>query len=410
VVSDPSVCVVDDLPTYPQKRGCPIDIAPGYNALRDSEPITKVKMPTGEVVWLVTKHEYTRQLLVDPRITASRLHPGYPVLLGFTNRETMRAVAHGSLLGMDAPEHTVHRRILVSEFTMRRIRELRPRIQQIVDERIDKVLASPKPVNLHSTFSLEIPSRVVCELLGVPLEHQDFFTENTQIMLSHNSEASLKKATSQKIMAFYKDLILSKESNPGDDIVSRLVERYHRDDIYDLETLQGLVALMVTGGHDTTSNMISLSTIALLENPGQLEQLRNDWSLMPTAVEEFLRWFSVAGDLTGYRAALEDIEIGGVTIRGGDGVIMLSSAANRDPEAFPNPDQLDIERGARHHTAFGFGPHQCIGQNLARAELDIALTSLFTRIPDLRLAVPMEELPFKHDTGIYGVYELPITW
>jgi cytochrome P450 len=293
---------------------------------------------------------------------------------------------------------------------MRRIRELRPRIQEIVDDRIDKVLASPKPVDLHSTFSLEIPSRVVCELLGVPLEHRDFFTENTQIMLSHNSPAPLKKETSQKIMAFYKELILSKEADPGDDIVSRLVERYHRDDIYDLEMLQGLVALMVTGGHDTTSNMISLSTIALLENPAQLEQLRNDWDLMPDAVEEFLRWFSVAGDLTGYRAALEDIEIGGVTIKGGDGVIMLSSAANRDPDAFPNPDQLDIERGARHHTAFGFGPHQCIGQNLARAELDIALASLFTRIPDLRLAVPMEELPYKHDTGIYGVYKLPITW
>jgi cytochrome P450 len=377
-MSDQSKCVIDDMPAFPQARTCPMDIAPGYHSLRENEPIAKVRMPTGDEVWLVTTHEYTRQLLVDPRISADRLHPGYPILIGFPSRESMRMTARGSLLGMDAPEHTVHRRILVSEFTVRRMRELRIRIQQIVDDCLENLLASPKPADLHGVFSLEVPSRVVCELIGIPVEHRDFFKGCTQIMLSRNTDGALKKATSDKMMAFYRELIVKKESEPSDDIVSRLISRYQKAGIYDRYMLMGLVALMVTGGHETTANMISLGTLGLLEYPDQLELLRNDWSLMPAAVEEFLRYFSVASEFTGYRAALEDIEIGGVVIRKGDGVIALGSAANRDPEAFTEPD--------------------------------IALTALFTRIPDIRVAVPMSELPFKHDVGVYGVHRLPVTW
>jgi cytochrome P450 len=410
VSSAGSETITEELPAFPQARTCPLDIAPGYQSLQQRAPIAKVQMPTGETVWLVTKHEYTRQLLVDPRISADRMHPGYPVLIGFPDRETMRMTARGSLLGMDAPEHTVHRRILVSEFTVRRVRELRPRIQQIVDDTIDNLLASDQPADLHEIVSLEIPSRVVCELIGIPVEKRDFFKGCTQIMLSRNSPGPLKKATSDKMMKFYKELIMRKEQEPTDDICSRLISRYQKAGIYDREMIMGLVALMVTGGHETTANMISLSTLALLENPGQLALLRNDWGLIPEAVEEFLRYFSVASEFTGYRGALEDIEIGGVVIRKGDGVIALGSAANRDPEAFDDPDRLDINRGARHHTAFGFGPHQCIGQNLARMEIDIAVTSLFTRVPDIRVAVPLEELPFKHDVGVYGVHKLPVTW
>ncbi|HEY7144654.1 MAG TPA: cytochrome P450 [Streptosporangiaceae bacterium] len=399
-----------DLPAFPQPRTCPLDIAPGYRKLLETEPIAKVRMPTGEAVWLVTKWEYARQLLVDPRISADRMHPGYPVLIGFPDRATMQLTATGSLLGMDAPEHTTHRRILVSEFTVRRVRELRPRIQQIVDNCVDNLLAAGKPADLHEVFSLEIPSRVVCELIGIPVQKRDFFKGCTQVMLNRNSPGPLKKATSDKMMAFYQDLIMAKEKEPADDIVSRLVDRYRKSGNYDRRMIMGLVALMVTGGHETTANMISLSTIALLENPGQLARLREDWSRMPDAVEELLRFFSVASEFTGYRGALEDIEIGGVTIRAGDGVITLGSAANWDPEVFERPGELDIERGARHHTAFGFGPHQCIGQNLARTEIDIAVTTLFSRIPDLQVAVPVEDLPFKHDVGVYGVHHLPVTW
>jgi cytochrome P450 len=212
------------------------------------------------------------------------------------------------------------------------------------------------------------------------------------------------------MMKFYGELIIQKEAEPGDDIISRLIDRYQQAGIYDRTMLMGLVALMVTGGHETTANMITLSALALLEQPGQLELLKKDWSLMPGAVEEFLRYFSVASEFTGYRGALEDIEIGGVVIRKGDGVIALASAANRDPEVFADPNQLDVERSARHHTAFGFGPHACIGQNLARMELDIALVTLFTRLPGLALATPVDELPFKHEVGVYGVHELPVTW
>jgi cytochrome P450 len=409
-MSEATTCVMTDMPVFPQARTCPMDIAPGYHTLLENEPIAQVRMPTGEAVWLVTKHEYTRQLLTDPRITADRLHPGYPVLLGFPSRESMRMVARGSLLGMDAPEHTTHRRVLVSEFTLRKIRELRPRIQEIVDECIDTLLASPQGTDLVETLSLNLPSRVVCEIIGIPAAGREFFTECTKTMLSRTATGEMKKATSQKMTKFYEDLVIAKEEAPEDDILSRLIIHYKEAGSYDRDLVVGLAALLVTGGHETTANMISLSTVALLQNPAQLALIRNDWSLMAVAVEEFLRYFSIASELTGYRAALEDIEIGGVTIRKGDGVIALSSAANRDPDAFANPDDLDVERGARHHTAFGYGPHQCLGQNLARTEMEIALTTLFQRVPTLGLAVPMDELPFKKDAGIYGVHELPVTW
>jgi cytochrome P450 len=409
-VTTESKCPLADTPPFPQPRACPLGIAPVYHQLRENEPVAKVQMPTGETVWLITRYDYAKRILTDPRVSSDRTHPGYPVLVGFPNRETMREAARGSLLGMDPPEHTVHRRVLVSEFTVRRIRDLRPRIQEIVDAAVDDLLAGPKPVDLVRAFSLPIPSRIVCELIGVPYESREFFQSCTKIMLSRDISGPEKQATSARIMEFYEELVIGKEKEPGDDLLSRLLVRYQKAGNYDRNQLVGLAALLVTGGHETTANMISLSTVALLQQPDQLALLKSDMSLMPGAVEEFLRYFSVAAELTGYRAALADIEIGGVLIREGDGIIALSSAANRDPDVFAEPDDLNVARGAQHHVAFGYGPHQCLGQNLARIELDVALSTLFTRIPDLRLAVPMSELPFKQDASIYGLHRLPVTW
>jgi cytochrome P450 len=167
--------------------------------------------------------------------------------------------------------------------------------------------------------------------------------------------------------------------------------------------------LLLIAGHETTANMISLGVMTLLEDPVQLAALRADPDITPRAVEELLRYFTIAEFATS-RVAKEDIEIGGVLIRAGEGVIALGNAANRDPAAFENGDKLDFERGARHHITFGFGAHQCLGQNLARMELQIVFDTLFRRVPGLRLAVPVDELPFKDDAAIYGLYELPVTW
>jgi cytochrome P450 len=167
--------------------------------------------------------------------------------------------------------------------------------------------------------------------------------------------------------------------------------------------------VLLVAGHVTTSNMISLSVLALLEHPRQLARMLTEPARIPAAVEELLRYLTIVVAATA-RIAVDDIEIGGVRIRAGEGVVALIQAANRDPAAFDDPGALDIDRGARHHLAFGHGRHQCLGQNLARLELQVVLERLFRRLPGLRVAVPVAQLPLKVDANVYGLYRLPVTW
>lgn len=212
-----------------------------------------------------------------------------------------------------------------------------------------------------------------------------------------------------ELYAYIDDLVTRKESAPGDDLFGRQIDRQRQEGAVDHEGLVSLAFLLLTAGHETTANMISLGVVGLLTHPEQLTLVKADPGRTPMAVEELLRYFSIADGVTS-RLATEDVELGGVRIRAGEGVVVSGLSANWDPAVFANPGELDVERGARHHLAFGFGPHQCLGQNLARMELRIVFDTLFRRIPGLRLAVPLEELPFKSDAVIYGVHELPVTW
>lgn len=400
---------LDELPRFPQPRTCPFGIAPAYGELRETEPIARVRMPSGEAVWLITKYEYAREILADPGVSADRTNPRYPVLPPFASREMMLRVGK-ALASMDPPEHTFHRRILISEFTVKQVNSLRPRIQEIVEGCLSNLLASSKPADLVGIFAQPIPSQVVCDLLGVPYEQRPFFEDRTKILLSKKSSDLEKATVMRELTGFIGELVVRKEDEGGEDLLGRLIDRYRKAGAYDRGTLMALSGLLLTGGQETTSSMISLGTVALLEHPDQLEAMKQDPGLLPAAVEELLRYFSVSAELTGYRVALRDIEIGGVTIHEGDGIVMLVSAANRDPDIFADPEKLNIRRSARHHLAFGYGMHQCLGQNLSRIELEIALGTLFRRIPDLRLAIPLGEVPFKYDASVYGVHELPVTW
>jgi cytochrome P450 len=401
-----------ELPKFPQRRGCPMGIADEYSRLRTEEPIARVKMHTGEEVWLITKYEYVRQILADPRVSSDRTKPGFPVLILFPDRETMLKFPTRTLSSMDADEHTFHRRLLISEFTVKQVRALRPHIQDIVDRSVSDLLASSKPADLVSVLALSVPAQLVCGLLGVPYKDRGFFEQRTKIVLSRKSSPERRAEANKEVLAYIRNLVISKETSSDDDLVTRLIAKYKKIDAYDREVLFNLAGLLLTAGQETTASMITLGTVALLENPDQLAAIKQDPSVLPTAIEELLRYFSVSADTTGYRVALEDIEIGGITIRKGEGLIALGSAANRDPGTFTEPEKLDINRGARHHLAFGYGMHTCLGQNLARAELEITLGTLFRRIPSLRLAVPLEEVPFKgiHESPVYGAYELPVTW
>ncbi len=403
----------EEYPAFPMNRSCPFHSPEQYDQLRAEAPITKVSLPTGQTPWLITRHDYTRKLLADPRVTANRIHPGFPSVVDLPQEVRERLAGNQVLISMDPPVHTFHRRQVIPEFTVKRVQTMRPRIQQIVDDCIAEILAGPKPVDLVSTLALPVPSLVICELLGVPYADHDFFQANTKVAISRTATPEQRSTSAVELTDYLDALVTAKEREPGDDLLGRLILKYRAtedlpaDEAHRLTV--GMARILLVAGHETTANMISLGVTMLLEKPDQLAELKADPTLTPAAVEEMLRHFSIADGVTA-RVVLEDMEIGGVTLRAGEGVIALNGAANHDGEVFANPGEFDIHRGARHHVAFGYGVHQCIGQNLARVELEIVFNTLFARIPDLRLTVPMAELPFKDDAFVYGLYELPVTW
>ncbi|OIK04164.1 cytochrome P450 [Streptomyces monashensis] len=391
---------------FPQDRTCPYHPPTGYEPLRDGRALSRVTLFDGREVWAVTGHAAARALLSDPRLSSDRRRPEFPVPAERFQGIQDRRVA---LLGLDDPEHNRQRRMMIPEFTVRRATELRPWIQRVVDGLLDAMIAQGPPAELVSSFALPVPSTVICHLLGVPYTDHEFFEEQSRRLLRSRT-ADQAVAARARLEEYIGGLIddKAKAAEPGDGILDDLVHQQLRDGVLDRADVVSLALILLVAGHETTANMISLGTFTLLQHPERLAELRADPALLPAAVEELMRMLSIAEGLQ--RVALEDIEIGGETIRAGEGVLFSTSVINRDPAQYEDPDSLDFHRGTRHHVAFGFGIHQCLGQNLARAELEIALGALLTRLPGLRLAVPAEEIPFKRGDTIQGMLELPVTW
>ncbi|SDL77379.1 cytochrome P450 [Nonomuraea jiangxiensis] len=393
----------------PVERDCPFAPPAAYERLREQAPINKVHLTSGGEAWWVSRLEEARVVLADPRFSSDRRNDGYPLYALDAATLQLQRSQPPVMLGMDGAEHAAARRPVIGEFTVKRLAALRPRIQDIVDHFIDDMLTTDQhPVDLVQALSLPVPSLVICELLGVPYTDHDFFQSRTTMMVRRTSLEDRRRAFAE-LRAYIDDLVTHKESEPGDDLLGRQIARQRKEGVLDHVGLVSLAFLLLTAGHETTANMISLGVVALLTHPEQLALITADPDKTPMAVEELLRYFTIADGVTS-RVATEDVEIGGVSIKAGEGVIVSTLSADWDPAAFKDPAELDIERGARHHLAFGFGPHQCLGQNLARMELQIVFDTLFRRIPTLRLAAPAEDLPFKNDAVVYGVHELPVTW
>ncbi|MFH9725482.1 cytochrome P450 [Streptomyces sp. NPDC017254] len=387
---------VTALPTE-RRPGCPFDPPSELTDARRHGPLSSYTHPGGMPGWVITGYDLVRQILADPRFSSRK------DLLNVVDFEIPPAPP-GEFLLMDEPQHSRYRKPLVGKFTARRMRLLTERIEQITTDCLDAMEETGPPTDLVTAFAKPIPTIIICELLGVPYEDRDSFQE--QIDKFMNGEVTDEEliAAYTATQTYLAQLVAAKRANPTDDVLSELTD----SDLTD-EELQGIALILLAAGFDTTANMLSLGTFALLQNPTQLAALRADPTLIDQAVEELLRYLSVAK--TFMRTALVDVEVGGQTIKAGTTVVLSYHTANHDPERFTDPHLLDLHRQDGGHLAFGHGIHLCLGQQLARVEMRIAFSALLHRFPTLRLAVPAEEVGLRPETAdIYGVKSLPVTW
>lgn len=398
--ADRQVCPVsaDALPGYPFARSCPFSLSDRYETHSDDN-LQQVEF-NGKPGWLVTGYGNVRSVLADLRTSVRGMDDS-------TRGDDGDQATPGFFVAMDPPEHDDQRRILAKEFTPRRMAAMRPTIQRIADELIDRILESEGPVDVVDKLALPLPSLVICELLGVPYDKHDFFQERTRAVLAAESTPEQVGAAIGDVMMYLAELVTVKQAEPADDLISLLVK--HVDSgVVTVADVAGMSTLLLMAGHETTGNMIGLGVLALLEHPDQLAELRADPELMPQAVEELLRYIDIIGNLP--RIASEELEINGQKIAAGELLVMATEAGNRDTAIFADPDRLDFHRDASKHLTFGHGIHTCLGAPLARLELDVVFSTLIARIPTLRLAVPAADIRIKNDARIFGAYEVPVTW
>jgi cytochrome P450 len=389
--------------TFPFDRRCPFAVPAEYDEFRQQEGPVRVRTRPGPESWLATRYEQVRALLADDRLSNDRSRPGYPTPIAIPKEFT----TGGSLLTMDPPRHAEYRRLVAAEFSFHKVRLLRPRIQEIVDECIDAMVEHGPPIDLHVALGIRVTMSVVTGMLGISFEDVEFMRARTRVMFDGTSSVAARGAAVRELDAYFLDIVHRKHAQPEDDLISRVVARFPEPK--DFDELAKLTRLLLNGGHDSTASMVSLGVLTLLEHPDQLKLLRDNPSLAPQAVEELLRFLTVT-DLSTARVARDRLTVGGVDIEPGEGVYPSTAAANRDPLMFDRPDEFDISRGSRTHLAFGHGRHLCLGMDVARAELELTYTTLLRRLPELRLAVPFEELRYREGGLVYGLQELPVTW
>lgn len=385
----------------------PFDPPSAITKVRETRPVSPMLFPDGHEGWLISGYDAVRQALADTRFSSRQdlgvLHAPYPTP-GMPEFTEPAPPEPGVFISMDGPDHTRLRRKLTGAFTVRRMKALEDRITEITARQLDELAQLTPPVDLVREFALPVPSLVICEMLGVAYEDRDTFQTNTARFMEREISLEDKMAAYIATNTFLAGLIEAKRAEPTDDLLSDLAGD---EDLSDQE-LVGMSFLLLLAGHETTANMLALGTFALLEHPDQLAALRAEPELIPDAVEELLRYLTVADIF--FRYAAEDIEFHGETIREGSTVVLSLLAGNHDPGRYENGDELDVHRNARGHLAFGHGVHQCLGQQLARIEMRAGFEGLLHRFPSLRLAVPADEVKLKTDMNIYGVHALPVTW
>lgn len=395
---------------WPRDADAPLKPPSQYAALREEGPMAKVQLWDGSTAWIVTDMEHFREVLTNPNFSASPLVAGFPFV---APARAAQSKSYQTFITMDPPEHGHYRRMLTKEFMARRMQDLRPLVQDSLDRLLDEMEKKGPPADFIKDVALPLPSLVISIMLGVPYEdHAKLQKWSADRMdLSIAPEALTQSA--KEMTAYIDQLLRKKEEDPGNgsDLLGRLAAEWVNPGKLPHPEAVQMATLLYLAGHETTANQIGLGLLSLFQHAQQKADLISDPSLVRAAVEEMLRFHSIT-HMNSNRVATDDVTIGGQLIRKGEGVLALLHAANHDPLAFPDPESFDIHRqnNGHSHVAFSFGIHQCLGQPLARLELQVVFETLFKRFPNLRLAVEFDELPFKSQSFVYGLRELPVSW
>ncbi|MGW4059520.1 cytochrome P450 [Amycolatopsis sp. NPDC004747] len=390
--------ILPDSALLPLKRDG-LDPVPAMAAQRSEAPIGKLDLPFGMNAWLVTGYDEAKAVLGK----ATGFSSDFGNLVG--NAGVTADQNPGGLGFADPPVHTRLRKLLTPEFTMRRLSRLAPRIDEIVAEQLDAMAAADGPVDLWQAFALPIPSLTICELLGVSYEDREDFQRLSTARFDLFGGAGASLGAMSESLTYLLDIVKKQREQPGDGLLGMLIKE-HGDEIDDRE-LAGLADGVLTGGLETTASMLALGALVLLRDEKAMDAVRGDDESVHRFVEELLRYLTVV-QMAFPRFAKEDMEIGGVHIAEGDIVLVSLSAADRDPKLGPDMETFDATREPTSHLAFSYGIHRCIGAELARMELRTAYPALISRFPNLRLAVPEDELSFRKVSIVYGLDELPV--
>ncbi|HUQ55518.1 cytochrome P450 [Lentzea sp.] len=380
-----------------------------HDRLRAEGPVQELRLPRGLKVWLVTRYDEAKIALTDPRVSKD-VNEGRHLMEVHapeqTERRTIEEALSVHMLNMDPPGHTRLRKLVTKAFTARRVELMRPRVQEISAELIAK-LNDGDVVDLLEVFAFPLPITVICELLGIPIDNRDEFREWSNQLLTFGTADEVQAAGAAMAAFLFQHVGKVQAAEPDDTFFSALVHANDSGDRLSTEELVSMAFLLLVAGHETTVNLIGNAVFSLLQNPDQLQVLKDKPELIPASTEEFLRLEGPINVAT-FRFTKEDIDLGGVTVPAGEILMVSLVAANRDPAKYENPDQLDVTRSAQGHVAFGHGIHFCLGAPLARLEFDVALTQLLARFPNLELAAEPETLVWRDSTLIRGLHTLPV--
>jgi len=395
-----------ELLRYPFPSADPFRLAEEFGHLRATRPVVPVQVATGDEVWLVTRYDDVRAALSDRRLSrdifrpeAARLIPGVPP-------------GQVSSPFVDPPAHTRWRKLVTRAFTPSHVEGMRGRVQAIVDGLVDELEAGPRPADLVQAFAYPLSISVLCDLLGISVEQHRPFRALADTALTIDGRPQEEKARARAALGeFALELVAVKRRTPGQDVLSQLITAVDAEDgrLSEGELVATVLAMFI-GGYESAVNQVGKGLLALFRWPEQRLLVEQDPSRIVGAVEEMLRFAALDSGFGSPRFATADVELGGVVIPAGATVLVIRQSADRDPDHWPDPDVFDVTRDASAHTAFGHGPHRCLGAALARLELQLGIGTLLRRLPDLRLVVPVSAVEWDYRITAAGPRALPVQW